>query len=418
MTVAGKMMLWLGVSLLISPVFAAEPNRLTLEVSEIAGVHRDGAPVHRLIVLPHAVSNSTRFRLSHGGNPVVAQFRPSTKEGHTSEWWLDFVALSAPLEKRKYVIEYGSDIEPSPERSSGHKLIVKEDAFLVSNSPYIDWTVPRDLLGLLRSVNFRPSEHLRPESVGLTIRDRAGKLHRLGGEGVQARIVREGKMAVALQFEKQETSDSLRGVHWTADLVFPGPVSWVDVRLRIDDPRNCVAEAGLQLDLNLDSPTSRSRTLVELGASRTIYRSLMGNAAVELRADRRADAPWQVLRGSTKKMQPFVIAAKDALPAEGWAHVMDRRRCLAIAFADFGHDGEERLKLQADGRLTATKQFTEAKPVLSGIRAPSRHPSNSHDGRTKRWHMWLHFVHFPPQQSANTDPFMMQNPLIVRVLPH
>ncbi len=386
-----------------SAALAAEPRRLTLEVTEPIGVHRDGSPVHALLVLPRPTAASTSFRLMHDGKPVVAQFRPNTSAPETSEWWLDFIARSAPNEKREYLVEYGPDVEPGPERTRGHKLVERADSFVVSNVPYIDWTVPRDFRGFLRSVDFTPSEHLRPGSIGLTIRDRDGKTHQLGGEGTNSRVVRQGKMAVALRFEKTETSDALRNVRWSADLIFPGPVSWVDLRLNIDDPEDRVEEVGLQLSLNLDRPTGSSRTLVDLGAARTIYRSLFGNAQVELRADSSSGSsasPWRILRGVKGQLQPFVVASKRSSPAEGWAQVMDRKRCLAIAFERFGRQGEERLNIQANGTLTASKRFAAAKS-----RDPEAH---------KRWRAWLHFVHFPPQQSAATDPHMMQNPLIVR----
>jgi len=379
---------------------AAEPHRLTLEVTEPTGVHRDGSPVHALLALPRPVAASTSFRLVHDGKPVVAQFRPNTSALETSEWWLDFIVRSAPYERREYVVEYGPDVEPVPERARGHKLVERGDSFVVSNAPYIDWTVPRDFRGFLRSVDFTPSEHLRPGSTGLTIRDRDGNTHQLGGEGTKSRVVRQGKLVVALRFEKTETSDTLGGVQWSAELIFPSPVSWVDLRLNIDDPENRIGEVGLQLSLNLDQPSGSSRTLVEFGAARTIYRSLFGNAQVELRADSNRASPWQVLRGVEGQLQPFVAASERSSPAEGWAHIMDRKRCLAIAFERFGQQGEERLNIQADGTLTASKRFVAAKSGDGGAR--------------KRWRAWLHFVHFPPQQSAGSDPHMMQNPLIVR----
>jgi len=378
----------------------AEPRHLTLNVTEPTGVHRDGSPVHVLLALPRPAAASTSFRLIHDGKPVVAQFRPNASSPEMSEWWLDFIAQSAPNERRKYVVEYGPGVEAGPERTRGHKLVERGESFIVSNAPYIDWTVPRDFRGFLRSVDFTPSEHLRPGSIGLTIRDREGNTHQLGGENTNSRVVRRGKMAVALRFETTETSDTLAGVKWSADLVFPGPVSWVDLRLEIDDPENRVAEVGLQLNLNLDQPSGSSRTLVELGAARTIYRSLAGNAQVELRADSNSASPWQVLRGVKGRLQPFVVASKRSSPAEGWAHIMDRNRCLAIAFERFGQQGGERLNIQADGTLTASKRFAAVK-------------SRDEDAH-KRWRAWLHFVHFPPQQSAATDPHMMQNPLIVR----
>jgi hypothetical protein len=400
-TVNVKSCRWLFlIALSTSATFATEPSRLTLEVTEQAGVHRDGSPVHALLTLPRPTAASTSFRLLHDGKPVVAQFRPNASASESSEWWLDFIVRSAPNETRKYIVEYGPDVEPGPERTRGHKLIERGDSFVVSNAPYIDWTVPRDFRGFLRSVDFTPSEHLRPGSIGLTIRDRAGNTHQLGGEATTASVVRRGKMAVALRFKKTETSDALRGVRWTADLIFPGPVSWVDLRLKIDDAENHVAEAGLQLSLNLDQPSGGNRTLVELGAARTVYRSLFGNAQVELRADNNSASPWQVLRGVKGQLQPFVVAPERSSRAEGWAHVMDRKRCLAIAFEHFGQQGEERLNVQADGTLTASKRFAAVE---------------SRDGEAhKRWRVWLHFVHFPPQQSAATDPQMMQNALMVK----
>ncbi len=207
-------------------------------------------------------------------------------------------------------------------------------------------------------------------------------------------------MAVVLQFEKAETGSALKGVSWNAELIFPGPVSWVELRLNIDDPNDRVAEIGLQLKMNLDQSDGSTRTLVELGASRTIYRSLNGDELLELRADHRQERPWQVLRGVEGRLQPFCFSRRNSPPADGWAHIMDRRRCLAIAFDQFGRQGEERIKVEADGTLTASKHFFGS--------------ASTNGGSSKQWRAWLHFVHFPPQQSATTDPFMMQNPLIAR----
>ncbi|MEE3373423.1 MAG: hypothetical protein VX346_29065 [Planctomycetota bacterium] len=375
-------------------------GRVAFDVVERAGIHRDASPVHALVRFPEAVPVGTPCRLLLKGKPVVAQFRPHGKGSTASGWWVDFLARSLPYETRRYVVEYGPEVEPVPERTGGHVLTVVDDTFVVSNEPYIDWVVPRDLRGFLRSVDFPPAEHLRPDSLGLQVRDRTGGSHLLGGVGTTAEVVRQGRMTVALRFERAETSDGLRGVKWRADLVFPGPVSWVDLRLRIEDPEDRVAAVGLQLRLNLDPPTGTHRTLVELGAARTVYRSLFGNQYVELRGNLQQASPWQVLRGVAGNVQPFMVAAKGSPAAAGWAHVMDRQRCLAIAFDRFGEQGEERLGLSAEGRLSAWKQFP--KP------SPEPRPFDRY------WRCWLHFVHFPPQQSATTDPYMMQHPLVVK----
>ena len=230
---------------------ASEPHRLRIEVTEPTGVQRDGSPIHTLLTLPHPVSKSTHFRLLYGGEPVVAQFRPKTNADESSQWWLDFVARSEPYETRDYVVEYGVDLQPGPERTRGHKLIEHAESFIVSNAPYIDWTVSKDLRGFLRSVEFTPHEHLRPDSIGLTIRDRKGEIHSLGGDGTTSRVLRQGKMAVALRFEKAETHEALRGVRWTVDLIFPGPVSWVELNLKLEDPehRNLGSRLATSLEL-------------------------------------------------------------------------------------------------------------------------------------------------------------------------
>ena len=116
-------------------IFGAESGRLTLEISETAGVHRDHAPVHVLLRLPQSVPSSTSFRLLDHGRPVVAQFRPHGTETRESSWWLDFLASSAPFEKRVWQVEYGPDTEPVPERTTGHVLEQTDDAFVITNAP-------------------------------------------------------------------------------------------------------------------------------------------------------------------------------------------------------------------------------------------------------------------------------------------
>ena len=396
-------------TILSTPVSAQEANRIVLRVQEPIGVQRDAVPVHTLLNLKRPVNVRTPFRLLRNGKPLAAQFRPHhlpqttatgpAKSGKTDRFWLDFLARSEPNQVVQYVVEFGDRVVPSPERMRGHKLTVSNDAFVVTHAPYIAWTVPRDLQGLLRSVNFSPAEHLKPDSLGLRLRDRDGRTHQLAGRDVSSRVIRQGRMTVALRFENTDHRPGLADVDWTVDLVFPGPVSWVDVHLKISDPNHRVSAAGLQLNLNLDPPTAARRTLVELGAGRTVYRALTGKGRVELRADaRRTDGSWRVLRGHDGVLRPFVVASPQSPVAEGWAHVMDRQRCLAIAFDTFGQAAAERLAIGAAGSVTASKTWPSSRRAAAD---------------SKEWRFWLHFVHFPPQQSASTDPYMMRHPLRV-----
>jgi hypothetical protein len=374
-------------------------ERLGLEVRETAGLARRGYPAHALLELPRSVPATTKFRLLRDGKPVVAQFRPNGEQA-TAQWWLDFQTEMDPNETRKYTVEFGDDVPAGPERSSGHKLGQTDRAFSIANAPYITWTIPRDLKGFLHSVDFPPSEFVRPDSPGLLLRDRQGRQHVFSGTG---RVLRHGTMAVALRFEKVENDAGLGNVRSTADLTFPAPVSWVEVDWKIDDSSGNVAALGLQLHLNLNKPAAATPTLVDLGAASTVYTSLHQGQEAELTAGPlSADArhAWKVLRGEHGRLVPFALGPKPSTNprVEGWAHIMDEKRCLAVAIDAFARDTSDRISATADGTVTVWREFDSAKNAVR-----------------KRLRLWLHFVFFPPQLSAGASPQQMQAPLQVRM---
>lgn len=385
-----------------SPLAASE--QLELEVREAGGFRRND-PVSTLLTLPHAVERGTPFRLLLDGKPVVAQFRSNDETQQTTQWWVDFSATLAPHEVRTYVVEFGNDVVPVAESTKGHVLRETKDAFIIENAPYISWTVPRDLTGLLRTVDFPPNEHLRSGSPGLILKDQNGNRYALGGAGVKAKTVRSGTRAVALQFAGSFDSGPLADVSWKVDLVFPAPVSWVEVILSIDDPEGKVAALGTELNLALDPPKPDAPTLVDMGAWTQVYTSLSQNDIVELQATRAGQC--SVLRGKAENLIP--LAKNDAsidkpslLAPEGWLHVMDRKRCLALAVDQFAQQAHERLTVTADGSVRVWREY--AAPVEGSPKSP-----------TKSLRCWWHFVHYPPQQSAATSPRMMQTPSIVRI---
>jgi hypothetical protein len=387
--------------------FAYSAERLALEVREVAGLARGGYPAHGLLKLPQAVAATTKFRLLRDGKPVVSQFRPDQpdQQGKTAQWWLDFQTDMAPYETKRYVVEFGEDVPLGPERKSGHKLTEKADAFLIANAPYITWTVPRDLKGLLRSVDFPPSEFLKRDSPGLLLRDRAGRQHAFSGA---ARVLRQGPMAVALRFEKDETPASLQKVRSAAELTFPAPVSWVELDWSIDDPLDNLAAVGLELRLQLDPAAP---VMVDFGATSTVYASLGPGQEAELNAgpsmaaaNHREDEAhsWTILRRDKNKAspRPLALGAKEARASrvEGWAHVMDRKNCLALAIDGFARDTHDRIIAASDGKVALWREYPPGKKAAR-----------------KRLHLWLHFVFFPPQASAGASPQQMQTPLEVRL---
>jgi hypothetical protein len=80
---------------------------------------------------------------------------------------------------------------------------------------------------------------------------------------------------------------------------------------------------------------------------------------------------------------------------------MDRERCLAIAVDDFARDSQDRLSINDQGCVLLRRAFS----AQSGGAKDS----------AKRLHFWLHFIPFPPQQTAATSPQSMQNPPKVQV---
>ncbi len=290
--------------------------------------------------------------------------------------------------------------------------------FQIVNQPAIAWSVERKLTGLLQSVRSGDLEYLRPDSQGLLLTDRNGNEHRTGasrdGEEVATRVIRNGPLAVGLRFEFVETSPALAGVRSTVDLVFPVFKSWVEVDWRVDDPQGKVAGLGAQLDVNLDEPTRNAPALIDFGATNLVYVFLPPGQEAVLRSEPTVaglqpanEGPrpaWEVLRGPSDRLEPFVLGPRQlqagARP-EGWVHVMDRHRCLALAVAGFARDTADQISVSAAGAVRLNRAFSSAA-------ADSRTPA-------KQLRFWLHFIPFPPQQTAATSPQSMQAPPVTRV---
>jgi hypothetical protein len=118
-------------------------------------------------------------------------------------------------------------------------------------------------------------------------------------------------------------------------------------------------------------------------------------------ADPASGSGWTVRKGAGAS--PAVTASstpESPRPAEGWAHVMDARRCSALAIADFGRKGaRDQIIVGADGRVRLARDFSV------GEGDPPRGP--------KSLAFWLHFVPMPVQVGAATSPQSILTPLLV-----
>lgn len=388
---------------------------LQLKVTETSGLRRQSFPLSILVELPTAIPKMTPFRLVSDGQPMTAQVRPASDGLSVAQWWVDFLVDLAPYQSRTCSLTYGPDVERGPESSKGHQLQELGESFVIANAPHIAWTVRRDLRGLLQSVSLPPDERLRLDSPGLIVRDRSGREHELNGAAVSSRVLRTGRLAVGLRFEGRLNAEHLESVRFIVDMVFPGRVSWVDVSCLAEDPNNQVAALGAGLNLTLDPPTHDAPTLVDFGATSFVYSSLRAGeqARLEVSGNSQPNATgspkdnWRILRGRADKLQPVAVGRSPRPPEkmlEGWAHVMDRKRCLAVAVGEFGHStGGDRIEVSAEGAVCVWRNFAAQ---------ANQKPDTSKSLRT-----WWHFVGFPPQKTAATSPRMMQTPPRVTVRP-
>src|SRR5262249_17564796 len=291
-------------------------EELMIEVREVSGIARAGSPVAYRLELLRAVPRATRFALlDEKREPVTAQFSPAAEGPIPAAWWIDFNAELKPWETRRYTVRFGEGVRAGGEGKGGHQLEETDRFYKITNAPYITWTVPRDLAGLLRSVDFPPNEHLLPDSRGLVLRDREGREHVLGAGFHTGRVIRNGRRAVALRFTGEARDEALKGVHSTVDLIFPSPVSWVEVDWTIDDPQDRVSGMDASLPMALDAPRPDSPTLVDFGAGTWVYARLAADQSAELQAPAPAEAQaprdpaWRVLRGPAGHMTPFAVGS-------------------------------------------------------------------------------------------------------------
>jgi hypothetical protein len=398
-----------GAAMLAAPALgganADTPASRTFILKETAGLRRFGYPVHT--ILPAALTGPN-FRLERDGKAIIAQFRKVEGVKGASAISLDFNASPGPLESETYTVRSGgADLQPSPEPTAGMRVERFDGSLVVSNGTSLRFKIADPVGPFLQSVTNAKLEFLGGES-GFNLMNEAGVMKPLRGSGstsgpdspFQGVITREGPMAVGLRFEGVTVVDRVP-VSSVVEMTFPNSKSWVEVVWTINDPDDDVSMIEARTGLKLDGPP----VLVDLGASNTVYAPLRGNESLRLRAGRapglpEPDAPWEVTKAVNKTASPYARAvSKTSASAEGWAHVMDRSRCTAVAVADLGRSTYDEIACSASGALTLRRRF-------AGPGAASGKPSKS-------LRFWLHFVSMPVQIGAATSPQAMLAPLVV-----
>lgn len=370
----------------------AEP--IQIEVRETAGIRRFQYPV--AVALPRSLETSTEatYIVREQDRATAAQVRPVENADGKVQWWADFNVDLLPYETKTYSLQR---TEPPAEPGRGFQFETVDDVYRIINGPYITWQIQKSPKNWLQSVAVPGFEHVRREGSMFVLYGRDGERHVLGEDGTwRTRVVRSGPMAVAIEYAAEWEAGPLEGVTSRMTLTFPLAKSWVEIDWQLADPQRRVSRMALEIAQNIDAPTGQAPTMVDFGASTLVYLTVPASGVAELRAltsDDGSEPLWQVLRGSAERLEPYVTGGRDAerRAAEGWAHVMDRTRCMALAVEEFG---------PADVIQTSGTGDVEVRREATRI---------GRDGHA-RLRTWLHFIAFPPQHTAATSPQSMQNP--------
>lgn len=386
----------------------ASTKSIKFRLKETAGLRRFGYPVS--VVLPPELTGPN-LRLERDGKAVASQFRVVKGLDGNERVVLDFNSSPGPLESESYVIHGGDEVQRGPEPSKGMSVVKEGNVFRVSNGSALSYLVPQNLDKLVRSVVNSGTEYigdLRTTSGLELYQNVATPFAQTFGRNDQSQgvISRQGPIAVGLRFDNVVTLSGGKVIKSTVDMTFPNSKSWFEATWTIDDPDGLVAILTFELSLAIGGPTA----YVDFGMNHTVYGQINGNERMFMGAGRApirpqgdANRPWFVGKGPDNAMQPFAEATSPNSRAEGWAHVMDRDRCTAIAVADFGRKTHDGLFVNASGKVQFSREF-----VGVGVGA-------ARDGfkGTKVLHFWSHFVPTPVQVGAATSPQAMLAPLEV-----
>jgi hypothetical protein len=394
---------------------AADPDRRLgfFRLQETAGLRRFGYPVH--IRLPDEGTllgvPVSRFRLERHGRVIPAQFHRGRQADGRSVIAVDFNASPGPFAVEIYTLH--DDARSQPGRAAGRGMGVQRGVTILSvaNPPHIAYTLDDHLKGLVRSVQVPGLEFLAGFSRGLFVarRDRAPHLlfdHSDPGQPDSVvEVTRPGPLAVGLRWRGTIVLPAAPPLRSIAELTFPSSKSWIEMTWTIDDPRDQVEGMGVDLVLQLEGQPA----LWDCGASSTVYGTLRGDERMTFEAgglpSRSGNGPhWVIRHGTAEKLQDLASARTvDPIPPEGWVHVMDRRRCTAMAVADFGRLGPailDRFEVHAGGHLVFEREFLHGKTGQTAAQEPK-----------KTLRFWLHFVPAPVQVGAVTSPQSMLAPL-------
>jgi hypothetical protein len=221
---------------------------------------------------------------------------------------------------------------------------------------------------------------------------------------VHTRALKTEPIRVVLE-QRGEYGSEGSSLPFRTTMEFPNTKSWIRLAHEIEDPRGELSEIVLRMPFAL----ATEPRLFDFGVGSWLYGALKPGQAAIL-TQRVAAAPdgatdWNVTLGSGTTAPPYAAGSPaDAMTrAEGWAHLMDAQKVIALGVADFLTPGVNSIRLDHDGDCEI-----RWRPEAGG--APG-------SGRRHRVEAYFHFIPFPPQLTAATSPPAMLAPLAARCAP-
>jgi hypothetical protein len=376
----------------------AELVSIPITVRETAGLRRFIFPVVAAVPFPRgALADTRRVRLvDEQGREVGSQVTATARwpEDQSIQWLeVDFNASPAPNATLRYVLQVDSPVERS--RATRGVMLTETEAAFQAGA----FRVPKQGVPLLASVRYGELEYLRSEGAELTIVDRSGASRRPRPDSVRTRALKAEPICVMLE-QRGEYAGGSGPLAFRTTMEFPSSKSWIRLVHEVEDPRGEVAEVALRLPFALETEPR----LFDFGVGSWLYGALRPEQAATLTQRARGDGNggatgWSVDLGGAADATRYATGSNRA---EGWAHVMDAKKAIALGVA--GAVAEEyTLRLAHDGDCV--------------IRWRPERDARGASARRRRVEAYFHFIPFPPQLTAATSPPSMLAPLVARCAP-
>ena len=412
--ILAKVPMWLLLAIVAQLLLASDSvaESWTIEVRETAGIQRFSFPLTARFQMAKKPNAPGGFLLRDGDRVVDAQF--SQTEGATAEkhavWEVDFGLDLLPHETRTLRLDQGMEIRAKTRSAPGLALERTGDQIRVKH-PSLEFIVNENLQGLFDAIRINGDDWLEGSSRGLVVDLRDGSHRQLAvaptsvvNRGVQ--VVKSGPLAVRLQFSNHQQLAGGKSLRSTVQFDFPLGKSWVRVDWVVDDEGDLVEQLGAELRLRLEQ-NAKQPIMGDFGANGWTYATLRPDESIVFRAGLKnidpMESAWRVDRAVGGQTTTYTLPplANVSPPVQGWAHLMDRQRCAAIAVDRFADNSQDTIRLSASGQIVLQRKFGATLP-----------------GTTKKqFTFWLHLVNFPPQLGAATSPQSMQTPPEVSVSP-